>query len=116
MSFEARIGLALRGSNWQQLQSTESEPATVIESINAVEFETVPDEIEMPVQLTVKQRKKMARFGQAIARDAGDILETIDANSILPVPQDVTWDKDPELLCCYNWQASVDGTNTIFGM
>ena len=62
-----------------------------------------------------KRKKKLERFEKTTARDAGEVLETIDANTLIPVSQDVVWDRDPELLCCYNWQSSTDGTNTIFG-
>jgi len=65
---------------------------------------------------TLKKRKrKQDRFDRTIARDAGEVLETIDLNALIPVAQDVVWDRDPELLCSYNWQSSTDGTNTIFG-
>lgn len=73
------------------------------------------DDVEKPKELTGKQKKKRLRFDNAIARDAGAVLHTIEADSVVPVPWPVTWDKDPELVCSYNWQASTDGTNTIFG-
>ncbi|KAF2125278.1 hypothetical protein P153DRAFT_299913 [Dothidotthia symphoricarpi CBS 119687] len=69
---------------------------------------------EKPKGLSVKQKKKRLRFDRAIARDAGAVLYTIEADTVVPVPWPITWNEDPELLCCYNWQASTDGTNTIF--
>lgn len=68
-----------------------------------------------PRELTAIQKKKLARFERQLAKDAGDVLHTIKLETILPIEQEVTWDQDPELLCSYNWKASTDGTNTIFG-
>lgn len=62
-----------------------------------------------------KNAKKTERFRNTIARDAGEVVETIPVEALNPVPHTIAWDSDPELLCCYNWQASTDGTNTIFG-
>jgi hypothetical protein len=129
MSFEARIGLALQGSSWQQLQSAVTEPVGVenddavqededIEEIDddeELDAEVAEGEHEAPKELTEKQKKKLARFAQTIARDAGDIFETIPVDTLTPGPESVTWKDDPELLCSYNWQASTDQTNTIFG-
>ncbi|KAJ4377433.1 hypothetical protein N0V83_000258 [Neocucurbitaria cava] len=56
----------------------------------------------------------MERFEQKVARESGDVLQVIAAESLIPVTENVTWDKAPELLCSYNWQGSPDGTNTIF--
>jgi hypothetical protein len=129
MSFEARIGLALQGSSWQQLQTAVTEPVgrenddavqedediEEIDDDEELDAEMAEDEGEAPKELTEKQKKKLARFTQTIARDAGDIFETIPHDTLTPGPESVVWDDDPELLCCYNWQASTDQTNTIFG-
>lgn len=117
MSFEAKIALALRGSNWQQLQHQDQFAATEndVQKHEGIDAEALEDGSANPPELTKKQKKKMARFDKAISRDAGDVLQIIEMDSISPVPWDVVWDQDPELLCCYNWQASTDGTNTIFG-
>tara|TARA_R110002003_G_scaffold534_9_gene20280 strand:- start:4022 stop:4312 length:291 start_codon:yes stop_codon:yes gene_type:complete len=64
--------------------------------------------------MTAKQQRKRERFDRGVARDAGDYLQSIPVASIIPVAENVTWDQEPELLCSYNWQASID-TNTIFG-
>ncbi|KAH7396179.1 hypothetical protein BKA66DRAFT_509256 [Pyrenochaeta sp. MPI-SDFR-AT-0127] len=119
MSFEARIGLALKGSNWQELQ--DNTPASTAPVFNepasndlATDFENGADEFEAPKEMTAKQKKKMERFGVAVARDAGEVLQIIEADVLTPVQQQVVWDQDPELLCSYNWQASTDGSNTIF--
>jgi len=120
-SFEAKIAMALQGAKWQELQrSTENVVPTPPEAIqdgaliDAVVAEDAVDE-QRPPELTAKQKKKKEQFARTIARDAGEVLATIEPDSLVGVPQDVTWDKDPELLCCYNWQASTDETNTIFG-
>lgn len=139
ISFEARIALALQGNNWQELQKPTNHSATVQEEIvdeeaadedeeesedddADEEVETgdstdaaAADEPKMPPVLSAKQKRKRKQFAQAIERDAGGILHTIDLESLVPVATSVTWDGDPELLCCYNWQASTDNTNTIFG-
>ncbi|CAO2647342.1 Nn.00g082640.m01.CDS01 [Neocucurbitaria sp. VM-36] len=116
MSFEARIGLALKGSDWQELQSSSTTALVAEDEIvgDAIDLKVAEGENEVPKELTAKQKKKMDRFGQTIARDAGDVLHVIEATDLIPIPENVTWDKDPELLCSYNWQASTDGTNTIF--
>ena len=120
MSFEAKIGLALKGSNWQELQI--NAPAMAVTENDGLARDNATSDIdaargdaEIPKEMTAKQKKKMERFGQTIAKDAGEVLQVIEVDALDPVPQNVTWDRDPELLCCYNWQASTDGTNTIFG-
>jgi hypothetical protein len=109
-SFEDKIALALQGASWQGLQApVESAPEAVQTPEVAAEEESKPSE------LTAKQKKKREQFDRTIARDAGDVLQTIDPAAIVPVEQEVAWDQDPELLCSYNWLASTDNTNTIFG-
>ena len=116
MSFEARIALALKGSSWQELQSSnEVAFSTQGGLVQETDFEAAESGVEVAKELTAKQKKKIERFEQIIARDTGDVLQVIEADAVTPVPAPVTWDEDPELLCCYNWQASTDGTNTIFG-
>lgn len=110
--------MALRGNDWQQLQSTAASTAAAQNDPVIAQAEAVPGvegEIEAPRVPTKKQMQKMKRFDQAISRDAGDILQTIEVKQLIPVSQSVSWDEDPELLCSYNWQASTDRTNTIFG-
>ncbi|KAF1848088.1 uncharacterized protein K460DRAFT_375015 [Cucurbitaria berberidis CBS 394.84] len=116
MSFEAKIGLALSGSNWQELGSSSkaAEPSQDEVVQETLDFEAAEGRTEAPRELTEKQKKKIEQQAQKIARDAGDVLEVIESDALTPVPTNVTWDQDPELLCCYNWLASTDGTNTIF--
>lgn len=119
LSLEAMVGLALKGSDWQQMQSETTASTPLNHSLLPVSSEgildVIEDQTEVPRVLTTKQKQKLKRFDQTIARDAGDILEMIEADTLVPVSQKVTWDEDPELLCSYNWQASTDGTNTIYG-
>ena len=120
MSFEARIGLALRGSNWQALQNnaTTALPGGLepfAQDGATVDSDLAGSELDAPKEMTVKQKKKMKRFEQTIARDAGDVVGIIEIDSLRPRPESVKWEGDPDLLCCYNWCASTDGTNTIFG-
>lgn len=141
MSFEAKIALALGGSSWQSLQSNNTaEPSYAVNgAANEDEQEDLDDDDDedeedegVPLESEIadptkteeplvdkatlaKRKKKQERFDKAIARDAGEVLETIDADALAPVAQDVVWDREPEMLCCYNWQSSTDGTNTIFG-
>ncbi|CAN9191898.1 unnamed protein product [Alternaria alternata] len=124
MSFESKIALALGGSSWQQLQDdSNTEPIIAAEEDEDSDLDDEEEEdadIKLTEEVVVdpvkakKQQKKKERFDQSIARDAGEILETIDKDELIPVAEQVVWDRDPELLCCYNWQASDDGTNTIF--
>lgn len=123
-SFADKISLALRGSNWQELQTSsavtnESSSVTPVNDggIN-LDVDIPQDDMEdilMPPQMTSKQKKTKARFDERVARDAGDYLQSIPLESIVPIAQNVSWDQEPELVCSYNWQASTDDTNTIFG-
>jgi hypothetical protein len=115
MSFATKIGLALQGSNWQELQN--SNTSAVAASTEALTEDTVTteDELKKSRQATAKQLKKMERLGATIVRDTGEVLQTIEVDSVIPVEEDVIWDQDPELICSYNWKASTDATNTIFG-
>jgi hypothetical protein len=115
ISFEAQIGLALQGSNWQELQNSNSIGMPIQTETVVQESVFVDDEANLPPEMTTKQKKKKERFERTIARDTGDVLQLIEAESIMPVEHNVTWDQDPELVCSYNWQASTDDTNTIFG-
>jgi hypothetical protein len=122
MSFESKIALALGGSNWQQLQGESiAEPTIADENDENSDSDDGDDNVEITEEVVIdpvksaKHKKKMERFDQSIAKDAGEIVETIEKNSLIPVREKVVWDEEPELLCCYNWQASEDGTNTIFG-
>jgi hypothetical protein len=83
--------------------------------LDAQTVHTGVQEPEKPPEMTAKQQKKRERFDRGVARDAGEYLQSIPVESIVPVSQDVTWDQEPELLCSYNWQASTDDKNTIFG-
>lgn len=111
-SFEDKIALALQGASWQGLQAG-APVETAPQAPQAAEAGT-EEEAKLP-EMTAKQKKKRDQFDRTIARDAGDVLQTIEAAGIVPVEQEVAWDQDPELLCSYNWQASTDNTNTIFG-
>lgn len=141
MSFEAKIAMALGGSSWQSLQSTTTvQPSPAMENAageeedeydideeddedgdDGVPLEMEDAELDVTQEVVVdeatlqKRKKKLERFEKSVARDAGEVLETITTDALAPVPQTVAWDQDPELLCCYNWQSSTDGTNTIFG-
>lgn len=120
MSFESKIALALKGSSWQELQAnnTDSAITAITESVqesSTLDTEVIEGEVDTQPEWTAKQLKKKANFDRNITRDAGDVIRTIECNSIIPVTQTVTWDQEPELLCSYNWQASNDGTNNIFG-
>ncbi|KAL1799318.1 hypothetical protein ACET3X_003355 [Alternaria dauci] len=122
LSFESKIALALGGSNWQQLQDdSNTEPVATVEEDEESDLDDEEEADVKPTEEVVvdpakakKQQKKKERFEQSVSRDAGEILETIEKDALVPVAEQVVWDRDPELLCCYNWQASDDGTNTIF--
>jgi hypothetical protein len=80
----------------------------------AVLVDTLDEEaVQGPPPPTKGQLKKMAKQAKLVSRDAGDILQSITSDEIIPVPHNISWDQDPELLCCYNWQDAED-TNTIF--
>lgn len=116
-SFETKIAMALQGAKWQELQNNagstgETLPEPVEDDLE--EEDEVLDE-NKPPELTAKQKKKREQFDRTIARDAGDVLQTIEPDALKAGEQEVIWDQDPEILCCYNWQASSDDTNTIFG-
>ncbi|KAF1935854.1 hypothetical protein EJ02DRAFT_304663, partial [Clathrospora elynae] len=123
MSFEAQIGLALKGlGDWKQLRSTTAKPAAneneniaLQSGANNAEIAEVEEvESEESKARRAKYEKKMNKFKQVVDKDAGHILETIGLDALAPGSINVTWDQDPELLCSYNWQASTDKTNTIF--
>lgn len=98
MSFEAKIALALQGSNWQTLQNagmgsnaTAVPPETLIDaSVTAEESAPVEDNLVKPPDMTAKQKKKKERFDQKIAKDTGDVLQLIEADSITPVTANVS--------------------------
>jgi len=125
MSFETKIALALQGSSWQALQNQTSSTSDNVASIlpqtevlveESVAAETISGVDGIPrvlPSMTAKQMKKKERFDQRVARDTGDVIQLIDADTIAPVAESVTWDQDPELVCSYNWQDSAD-QNTIF--
>ncbi|EUC46188.1 hypothetical protein COCMIDRAFT_36149 [Bipolaris oryzae ATCC 44560] len=142
MSFEAKIAMALGGSSWQSLQnSSTADPVPAAEQATNADEEYEDDdddddedgdggngisivdgpadtvaarESQVDKELLKKRKKRLERFEKTVARDAGEVVETIDVDSLIPVSQKVSWDQDPEIVCCYNWQASTDGTNTIF--
>ena len=66
-----------------------------------------------PPPPTASQKKKMAKQARLVSRDAGDILQSINCDEVMPLPHNIEWTQEPELLCCYNWQEAED-TNTIF--
>ncbi|EUC33366.1 hypothetical protein COCCADRAFT_96310 [Bipolaris zeicola 26-R-13] len=139
MSFEAKIAMALGGSSWQSLQnSNTADPVAAAGQAAHADEEYQDDddedmdggngipivdgpadtvaaqELEVDEELLKKRKKRLERFEKVIAKDAGEVVETIELDSLIPISQKVSWDQDPEILCCYNWQASTDGTNTIF--
>ncbi|KAF2827124.1 hypothetical protein CC86DRAFT_24287 [Ophiobolus disseminans] len=116
-SFEAKIAMALQGAKWQELLQSGPSTNPGVEPSEDVQ-DGVTEGIELPkeqkpAEMTAKQKKKKEQFTRTIARDAGHVLQTIESDAIIPGPQEVTWDKDPELLCCYNWQGTAE-ENTIF--
>jgi hypothetical protein len=98
MSFEAKIALALQGSNWQTLQNAGMgsntlavPPETLINaSVTAEGSAALGDNFVKPPDMTAKQKKKKERFDQKIAKDTGDVLQLIEADSITPVPASVS--------------------------
>lgn len=119
LSFEQRIALSLQGANWQALNGGQGvgvgvTPSVAIQEEISDEVEELEVDADLPPQQTAKQKKKKAEFDRVIARDTGAVLATIEPEALSIGPQEVTWDKDPELLCCYNWQ-DFTNTNTIFG-
>ncbi|KAF7443014.1 hypothetical protein A1F94_013076 [Pyrenophora tritici-repentis] len=123
LSFETKIAMALQGQgNWQQLQNApiaaaaaNSGVADNEDSVLGEDETNEPKAVEDVVDTARKEKlaKKAQRFNQVIARDAGEVVKTIDLDTIQPVRETVSWDQDPELLCCYNWQFSTTA-NTIF--
>ncbi|KAF2018082.1 hypothetical protein BU24DRAFT_421095 [Aaosphaeria arxii CBS 175.79] len=81
------------------LQAGEASPARLAETTSAMEGKKA-----------LKRKRELA----GLMRFTGDILHTIPSASILPIATSVTWLQPPELLCCYNWQQTNDGTNAIF--
>ncbi|KAJ4299652.1 hypothetical protein N0V90_004898 [Kalmusia sp. IMI 367209] len=69
---------------------------------------------DKPKELSAKRKKRLERMANITAREAGPVILTLDVHDLVPISSEVTWDRDPELLCCYNWHGAVDGTNTIF--
>ncbi|KAH6638901.1 hypothetical protein C7974DRAFT_469547 [Boeremia exigua] len=72
-----------------------------------------------PKALTAAQKKKQERKERVLSKDRGPILHTFSPSDIQPNEStgsktEVSWDEDPEILCCYNWSSTVDGSNTIF--
>lgn len=65
-------------------------------------------------RMLAKKNRKMERIQRTISKHTGEILHTISADSLTPVAANIAWDQAPELICCYNWQDSADGTNAIF--
>ena len=64
---------------------------------------------------TAAMKKKMERQAQAIRKEAGNVILTLEQHQLSPAPSKVTWEnEDFKLLCSYNWQGANDGTNTIF--
>jgi hypothetical protein len=80
----------------------------------ALDPEELAKELAEKIAKDAKFKRKMVRFNDFIDRDAGAVLTTIDVATLMPGPTSVTWDRDPELLCCYNWRGDHE-TNTIFG-
>ncbi|KAF2709867.1 hypothetical protein K504DRAFT_429936, partial [Pleomassaria siparia CBS 279.74] len=74
-----------------------------------------PPPAPLSPQITAHKAKKKRIQHLALTRNVGQILHTFSLNSLNPekCTTQVTWDRDPELLCSYNWRESVDGTNVI---
>ncbi|KAF2024386.1 hypothetical protein EK21DRAFT_29186, partial [Setomelanomma holmii] len=121
-SFEDKIALALQGSSWQDLQTinrtveipqqTSTNNGGAIVRTDAIQSD--PEAIAKALQKSKKQLRKKEQFDKRTERDAGDYLQSIALESIVPVIQNVTWEQEPEVLCSYNWQAQSDNTNTIY--
>lgn len=60
-----------------------------------------------PQPLSAKMKKKVKRMGALLAKDAGPVMLALSCDDLIPVTSEVTWDRDPELLCCYNWNDNV---------
>ncbi|KAF2786090.1 hypothetical protein K505DRAFT_344104 [Melanomma pulvis-pyrius CBS 109.77] len=71
-------------------------------------------EVVMDSRMIAKKKRRAKEVAVTMRRNAGQVIHTISFDSILPVTADIMWDCDPELLCSYNWQSSVNGTNVIF--
>ena len=103
----------------QSIKETQLQPTVADSSTHNAENIIVDAELEdldgeRPRELSAKQKKKLARFTEKIEREAGEVLHTVELDSITPIPEEVKWKEDPELLCCYNWQETQEGSNTIF--
>ncbi|KAJ4313229.1 hypothetical protein N0V94_007050 [Neodidymelliopsis sp. IMI 364377] len=68
----------------------------------------------LPKVLTPAQKRKKERKDRVLLKDRGPVLHTISPADVQPYQSSVLWDRDPELLCSYNWSSTVDGSNTIF--
>jgi hypothetical protein len=106
MSFEAKIALALQGSNWQALQNADIEsnaptvPSVILidESLTDEGSAAVEDNVVKLPDMTAKQKKKKERFDQRIAKDTGDVLQLIEADSVTPVAASVSKTQCKELM------------------
>ena len=64
-----------------------------------------------PREMSAKKKKRLQRMSNTMAREAGPVNLTLDVDALVPISSEVTWDQEPELLCCYNWHGAVDGTS-----
>lgn len=118
----AESGAFTRYAGLEELQNVHSSTAAMQPEVftqnpgfEELVVASTAEEVNQPPQLTAKQKKKKQTFERSVARDAGEVLQTIEPSAVEPVVENVTWDQDPELLCSYNWQDTTDDTNTIFG-
>jgi methylphosphotriester-DNA--protein-cysteine methyltransferase len=89
MSFATKIGLALQGSNWQDLQNSNTSAMATSTEVLTEETVAIEDELRRSRQATAKQLKKLERLGATIVRDTGEVLQTIQVDSVIPVEEDV---------------------------
>lgn len=115
-TLETSLEVELSEADMDESESDDVE--MVIEDVQSQALETVQTttgEGKVPVKpkLTRGKKKKLEQIERAMSNNTGGVVQTIYQDSITPVSSAVLW-QHPELICCYNWQDSDDGTNTIF--
>lgn len=66
------------------------------------------------VAVKTTNKKKNKRSTEWILRNTGEELHAIYLDAIEPDTSEISWNKEPELLCSYNWQETSDDTNIIY--